>query len=177
MPSVPSLQQLESLHAGAFGWALLCCERDREAAADVLQTSYARVLSGGAAFEGRSELRAFLFGVVRRVAQEERRRDRRDGARLLELERRRAHAHAAAPADALDDALHRLERSEEHAQLRAALDRLPTRQREVLHLAFYQDMTLREAAAVLGIRVGSARRHYERGKAALRERCAHLSTR
>ncbi|MEM9381734.1 MAG: sigma-70 family RNA polymerase sigma factor [Planctomycetota bacterium] len=174
MPSVPLLQQLETLHADAFGWALVCCERDPEAAADALQSSYARVLSGGATFEGSGALRSFLFGVVRRVAQEDRRRRRRDDGRRAELERRRADGHGAPSGHDASDAL---ARSEEHAQLRAALDRLPARQREVLHLAFYQDMTLREAAAVLGIRVGSARRHYERGKAALRERCAHLSTR
>ncbi|MEM6671935.1 MAG: sigma-70 family RNA polymerase sigma factor [Planctomycetota bacterium] len=174
MPSVPPRKQLESLHTDAFGWALVCCERDPEAAADVLQSSYARVLSGGAAFEGRGELRAFLFGVVRRVAQEERRRRRRDGARVLEFERRGADERSI---DLDGDTADALARNEERAYLRAALDRLPTRQREVLHLAFYQGMTLHEAAAVLGIRVGSARRHYERGKAALRQRCAHLSVR
>jgi len=50
--------------------------------------------------------------------------------------------------------------------------RLSPRQRELLHLVFYQELTIEEAAGVLGISVGSARVHYERGKAAVRRMLA-----
>jgi hypothetical protein len=49
----------------------------------------------------------------------------------------------------------------------AALARLPERQREVLHLAFYEDMSISDAAVIMGVTLGTARTHYERGKHAL----------
>jgi RNA polymerase sigma-70 factor (ECF subfamily) len=142
----------------AFGWALACCRWDRSAAEDVLQTAYLKVLDGRARFAGQSEFRAFLFGIIRRTAMEERRR------RML-----RAALTLGFASEAAHDNGDTIVRDEESHRLLTALDRLSARQREVLHLVFYQDLTIAAAAEVLGISLGSARVHYERGKARLRE--------
>jgi len=67
-------RELEALHQASFGWALACCRRDREEAADVLQSVYLKVLEGKAKFDGRSSLKTWLFATIRRTAAEGRRR-------------------------------------------------------------------------------------------------------
>jgi RNA polymerase sigma factor (sigma-70 family) len=151
---------LERLHEESFGWALSCCGGDRARAEDVLQSAYVRVISGHAKFAGRSLFRTWLFGVIRRVAVEEHRRMRAELARTVVLE------HPAART--LADEKARPDDFESARALHSALARLPARQRETLHLVFYQDMSIAEAAEVMEISVGSARTHYERGKARLR---------
>ena len=156
--------ELERHHADCHGWALGCCAWDRSAADDVLQTSYLKVLDGRAAFDGRSSFRTGMFAVIRRTAAEQRRR--RLLRRLWPL--RWGTDGAGEPADPAPDVAETLGREESARRLRGALVKLPRRQRELLHLVFYESLSIREAADVLGISLGSARTHYERGKGRLR---------
>jgi RNA polymerase sigma-70 factor (ECF subfamily) len=97
---------------------------------------------------------------VRRSAAERR---RRAGLRA-ELFRRWVSGTPAPVRAAAKD----LELAAESAELLRALARLPLRQRQVLTLVFYHDLSIREAAETLEVSLGSARTHYERGKRRLR---------
>lgn len=132
-------------------------------AEDVLQTAYLKIVDGRARYAGQSAFRTWLFGVIRRTAGEERRR--RAVRRVLSLARLDGRHAPPAPGPDPADALARAESS---ARLVAALLLLPARQREVLHLVFYHDLSIAAAAGVMRVSLGTARTHYERGKARLR---------
>ena len=149
-------------HEENFAWALGCCRRDRRDAEEVLQTVYLKVLDGRARFDGRSSLKTWLFAVIRRTAAQHRRLGWFRHLRLVPLS---ATTDAAMGGPGADEAVETAERRE---QLERALHRLSARQREVLLLVFYHECTVEEAAGVMGVGVGSARTHYERGKARLR---------
>lgn len=154
---------LERHHAESLGWAMACCGFDRSEAGDVLQDAYLKVLDGRAVFRGDSTFRTWLFGVIRRTASEHRRNVVRRIARLWRVQREDGITREAPDPDAAIDGRAIAMR------LRDALRGLPTRQRQVLHLVFHEDLSVEAAAGVMGISVGSARTHYARGKARLRE--------
>ncbi len=145
-------QELEQLHPASYAWALGCCRRNRDDADEVLQTVYVMVLDGRAKFDGRSAFKTWLFGVIRKTATAIYRRRAIRSALLLRFLDRNDHVDPATP--------------EPH--LVKSLARLPRRQREVIELVFYHDLTVEAAAAVMGVSAGSARVHYDRAKTKLR---------
>ncbi|HEY6004828.1 MAG TPA: RNA polymerase sigma factor [Anaeromyxobacter sp.] len=154
--------ELERLHPHSFGWALACCRRDRQEAEEVLQATYLKVIEGNARFDGRSSLKTWLFGVIRRTASEHRRR-----VWMRQLLSGVLARQPRPPACETPEAS--LGASEGHAHVSAGLASLSPRQREALELVFYHDLSIAEAAVVMGVSVGSARQHYERGKRNMRE--------
>lgn len=153
----PELRRaLEELHGPSFGWAMTCCGFDRSMAEDVLHSAYLKVLDGRARFGGRASFKSWLFGVIRNSAAQHR---RAAWFRFWDA--------APAPVARPDD---EVERAQQRAQIRRALASLPPRQREVLDLVFYQGFTIDDAAQVIGVSIGSARTHYQRGKSALLKR-------
>jgi RNA polymerase sigma-70 factor (ECF subfamily) len=163
-------EELEKLHSASFGWALNCCRRDQSDAEEVLQTVYLKILEGKARYAGESSLKTWLFAVIRKTAiSEYRKKLIRNLVFLAGSEKNEGAAYG-------DGLTKVFERSELQNQFRLALTKLPARQREVLHLVFYEDLSLSEAANVMGISVGSARQHYERGKKHLREWLSRTET-
>ena len=157
--------ELERLHPASFGWALWCCDHRRDEAEEVLQTAYLKVLEGSARYGGRASLRTWFFSVVRRTAWEQRRRRWVRELLLAQWGRQQLVVQPQPPDEAI--------RSGVGSELGRTLDMLPPRQRDVLHLVFYQELTIEEAAGVLKIGVGTARTHFERGKTRLRGLLRH----
>ena len=166
---VPVLDAVRAHHADNFGWALACCARHRDIAEDVLQEAYLRVLDGRAEFAGKSSHKTWFFAVIKRVAVDvQRTQNRRTilNLRMATTDRALAADDEAGRSNPLSESMFR---DESVQQLQQALMQLPVRQREVLHLVFYAELTLENTAEILGISVGSARTHYHRGKGRLTE--------
>jgi len=155
--------ELETLHSASFGWALHCCRRDHAEAEEVLQTVYLKILEGKACFRGDASLKTWLFAVIRKTAIGEHRKN------ILRKLRWSDSSEATSKSVSPEEPGVAFEKSETQALFQNALKSLPRRQREALHLVFYQDLSLSEAAEVMNISIGSARQHYDRGKKRLRE--------
>lgn len=158
-PSVEDLEpQLEALHRASFAWAARCCGGNRDEAEDVLQTTYLKLLEGRARYGGRSSFKTWLFGVIRKTAADQRRR-RALRERLLGLfGRALPQPEAPAPPDEV------IVGGEDRQRLAGALEGLSPRQAQVVELVFAHELSVADAARVLGISVGSARTHYHRAK-------------
>ena len=154
--------RLKTLHTESFSWALTCCAGITADAEDVLQTTYLHILQGKACFGGQAEFKTWLFSVIRNRAAKEMRRQMVRRLFLLRPERAQTFPSSIPAPDA---SLQGVERED---GFELAINALPARQREVLHLVFYEDLTLDAAAQVMGISPGAARQHYERGKKKLR---------
>lgn len=153
---------LATHHGACYGWALNCCGRDQHRAEDVLQTAYMSVMDGSARYDGRAAFKTWLFAVIRRIAANQWRRSLLMAIRFVPYQK----CHEATFTQAPDT--ESLDRASLCADFKAALFRLPDRQREVVHLVFYEGLTIQQASGVMGVSLGSARRHYERGKQKLR---------
>lgn len=154
---------LERHHRECFGWALGCCANSPDQAAEVMQTVYLKVLDGRARFDGRSSFKTWLLTLIRNTAADEWRRKHRQQLRLSEFEER---AERPAPETGPDESAHR---AQVNGLLAGALSALPARQQEVLRLVFYHELSLAEAAEVMGVSLGTARTHYDRGKKSVRD--------
>ena len=158
MSSVELERQIAALHPASFAWALACTRWNAAEAEEVLQSVYLSILEGRARFDGRSAFKTWLFAVVRNMAARARRR--------RWLEARVPWRMLLGSESELADPIGTEERG---ARIRRALGTLPARQREVLDLVFFHEMTVEKAAEVMEVSTGTARTHYHRGKLRLLE--------
>ena len=155
--------RLEDHHREGYAWALSCCGWNPVEAENVLQSVYVKILEGRAKYAGRSAFRTWLFAVIRHTAAQERRRNWWLGRRTVNDD------EALERASIEHDPTDAIYRAELRAHLQRALAALPSRQREVMALVFHHELTLDQAAEVMRVSPGSARRHYDRGKRRLRQ--------
>ena len=153
--SARAFAQLVDAHQQALRGFLRRLCGDHALADDLAQDTFALAWTRIGVFEGRSSFRSWLCGIGYRRFLEERRagqrRLARDGAWARE------QADAVSP---VDPSL---------GPLRAALAALPDDQRAAVSLCLAGDWSHAEAAAALGLPLGTVKSHVTRGRARLLE--------
>ena len=131
--------------------------RDRVAADDIVQDSIVRALAAAGQFQPGTNLKAWLFTILRNQFYEQARRRKRESKAM---EARLNEDVAAAPPQ--------LARAE-IADLQQLIWRLPSLQREALILIGAQELSHEEAAAVCNVPVGTMKARLSRARARLAE--------
>lgn len=135
-----------------------------EAAEDLVQEVFVRILWYGRRFRAEGSFRGWLYRIARHAAAD----------RLREAGREVAHEtiEVAEPGKPAPD---RLEERERLAHLSRALSRLSPEDREVLLLARFQELSGAEIAQALGCSPGAARVRVHRALSRLRDLYHELS--
>jgi RNA polymerase sigma-70 factor (ECF subfamily) len=149
-----AFETLYSRHRGALYRYLVRQVRDPEAANDLFQEVWSRVIVNRARYEPRAKFRTFLFTLAHNCFIDHCRRAK---ARPAGSNIEDADDADLLPAgeDSRPDAL--LERAESSSRYRAALAALPAEQRDVYLLHEESDLSLDEIARVTGVGAETAK--------------------
>ena len=122
----------------------------RDDAHDIVATAFLRVTRTG--WAGLRDPRAYLYRAVTNEAHNYRRQRERRWTRDV---------HAVLPSATPP--------GEDHDDVRRAIEDLSVRQRSVVYLAYWHDLSNADIAALLDLSTSSVRRHLERARVHLRK--------
>jgi len=146
---------------------------NRDQAEDLFQETFKRVHEKAHTFRGEG-FKSWLFTIATRVTIDGARRRKRRVAVSLNQERdcdETGDSQLATVADEkATDPADEMVRQEQKEQVRRAIESLPTGQRATLVLAYYQQLSYREVAEVLGCSVGTVKTQMSRALATLAQR-------
>jgi RNA polymerase sigma-70 factor (ECF subfamily) len=133
---------------------------ERDATDEVVQDTFVRAFGAIDSFRGDSSFRTWLFTIARRLMLDRRRSERR--------------SRIAASVDEGDavtqfDALDAMVADESLARVRAAVNALSPKQRDVFTLRVEQGLSYKEIAELTGSTEGAARVHYHNAMRAVKE--------
>jgi RNA polymerase sigma-70 factor (ECF subfamily) len=150
--------------------------RDTEEVEELVQEACYRALKARKQHDATKPVRNWLFSILRNAFMDSRKRkERRDGLSLEYCGREDSSVpfhETLAGAD--EDMLGRLVRAETAAQVRRAMARLRSMDREVLTLCDVRRMAYAEVARTLGLEEGTVRTRLHRARLKLRKKAGRI---
>lgn len=143
---------------------------DESLAQDVLVETMLAVWKGAGDFRGSSRVSTWMFGIARHKALDAVRRFRRDRQESVPLDQ------IAEMPDPQDGPAADAERLSSAALMRRALDRLSKEHQEVIQLAFYEELSYEDIAALAGVPVNTVKTRVFYAKQHLKKVLASLSS-
>jgi len=131
-----------------------------DAAEDLVQTTFLRCGEQAAKFRGQGSVRAFLYGIARRVLYEHYRAKKRHGGPPL---------HESAVLDLNPGVATLAAQRDDQRVLVRALQSIPIAYQVAIELYYWEGMSVREVAEVLEVAEGTVKSHLFRGREALRD--------
>ncbi|MCZ6643407.1 MAG: RNA polymerase sigma factor [Gammaproteobacteria bacterium] len=138
--------------------------RDGSQADDALQETFLRSYTGLGRFRFRAQPHTWLLRVLRNVCFEE---NRRHAAQVL-------GAGVDSEQTTEPDLAAAQDRPRQLARLHNALKRLPDRQRDVVMLRVFEDLSIAETASIMGCRRGTVKAHLNKAINGLRSMLAQV---
>lgn len=133
--------------------------RDHGLAADSTQQTFVKAWKAAASFDSERDIGPWLFAIARRTA--------------IDIYRKQSRSLVSEDVDS-SVAPASLDTIWEVFEVRAALDRLPDEEREVLRLSHFAGLTHSEIAQHMGIPVGTVKSRSHRAHKKLLELLSHL---
>lgn len=164
-------ESFDDIYAQYFGFVWRCLRSlgvPKAALDDAAQEVFLVVHRRLPEFEGHSTIRTWLFGIVRRVAFNQRRSARR---RLVHEAERQGEADAT-PQAVHPGPLDSVANAEAAAFIERFVAKLPERQREVFILVMIEEMSVPDVAEALSIPLNTAYTRLRRARAELRSAIA-----
>ncbi len=126
--------------------------RNREEAMDVVQDTFLKAMEKGESFQKSPSVKGWLLKVARNLSIDRYRR-----RRAVPLEEGNSLLQARG-----SDRMSRAEEMDMKGVIREIFPQLPPREQEVFALRYYEDMTLREISAEIGVAEGTVKTLHHR---------------
>ena len=134
---------------------LSMCNGDGDLADDISQDALVRAYVASGSFLGLSKFSTWLLRIAYNCFV--------DHCRKARVEEVREEEAANVPASDQSDSSFR------HQQLYQALERLPEKERAAISLFYFEDMSIKEISAILGIPQGTVKYHLSLGRNHLKQ--------